>query len=422
MEKKQQLSSLGPLADGGRVVIIGGGPGGSAAAIALKAAARAQGKTVQVTIVEGKQFAGEQHHNQCAGVLSPPVAELMDSVLGVPYPAHLTQRTITGYILHSNGQEIILDGEQQPSFALRRIQFDAYMMDAAVQRGVVVSLARATDLEFHADRVVVYTENSPLEADVVVGAFGMDEGTAELFHRAVGYQPPPALSSVVTKFHPGETVMSRFGDRIHAFLPRDARIEFGGITPKGNHLTINIAGEDVDTVCMDNFLASREVQEALSGLKNVALTNPANLQFFKGRFPRGQAKHYTGDRFVLLGDAAGLVRSFKGKGVTSAIQTGIRVADVILNHGISAWAFEEYHTANLDITRDLPFGKTMRLLTVWASRMGWMGVIIRAARREPGLQMALFDAVSAHRSYGQVVRDGLSFSAVQAVLSAMVRR
>ena len=419
MKNEQKITGLGPLPDGGRVVIIGGGPGGAAAAIALKEGARSMGKNTKVTIVEGKQFAGEQHHNLCAGVLSPPIAELIERDLRVPFPRHLSQRSISGYILHSDQEEIVLDGEGQTSTALRRIQFDAYMLEAALQRGAELCLARATDLEFHANRVVIYTENVPLEADVVIGAFGMDEGTAELFRRAVGYRPPPALSSVVTKYHPGEAAMAQFGDRIHAFLPRGMHIEFGGITPKGNHLTINIAGESVDTDSMNAFLASPDVQRALPRAGSTDQATFENSSYFKGRFPCGLARHYTGDRFVILGDAAGLVRAFKGKGVTSAIQTGIRAAEVILRHGISEWAFGEYHAANLDITRDLPFGKAMRHLTVWASRMGLMGVIIRAAQHDSGLSMALFDAVSAHQAYSRVVRDSISINAMRALLASL---
>ncbi|MDO9349339.1 MAG: FAD-dependent oxidoreductase, partial [Anaerolineales bacterium] len=77
-------SGLGPLQDGSRVVIIGGGPGGVAAAIALKLEAQSTGRDVEVTIVEGKQFVGEQHYNQCAGVLSPPVDALLEKELGIP--------------------------------------------------------------------------------------------------------------------------------------------------------------------------------------------------------------------------------------------------------------------------------------------------------------------------------------------------
>jgi len=87
---------LGPLRDGGKVVVIGGGPGGTATAIALKQQARALGRHIQVVLVEGKQFSGERHHNQCAGVLSPPIAQVLENELMIPFPHHLSQRAITG--------------------------------------------------------------------------------------------------------------------------------------------------------------------------------------------------------------------------------------------------------------------------------------------------------------------------------------
>ena len=55
-------SGLGPLGDGGRVVVVGGGPAGVATAIALKQGARALGRDIQVVVVEGKQFAGHQQY------------------------------------------------------------------------------------------------------------------------------------------------------------------------------------------------------------------------------------------------------------------------------------------------------------------------------------------------------------------------
>jgi flavin-dependent dehydrogenase len=370
--------------------------------------------------VEGKQFAGEQHHNQCVGVLSPPIAELLQGELGVPFPRHLVRGAITGYVLHTPRRQIILDGEAEPSMALRRIQFDAYMLDAVRERGIEILRARVTGLEFHADRVVVYNESAPLEADVVVGAFGLDEGTAVIFERAVGYRPPPALSSVVTKYHPGETGMTEFGGRIHAFLPAALRIEFGAVTPKGNHLTINIAGAAVDASLMDAFLAFPEVRRTLPCLENAGRFNAIDLQYFKGHFPCGLARNFSGDRFVMVGDAAGLVRAFKGKGVTSAILTGIRAAGIILHHGISAAAFRAYHAANCDITRDLPYGQVMRRLTILAARFHLLDPVLRAAEVDAGLRRALFDAVSAHRPYYEVIHESLSPASIRAMAAALV--
>jgi flavin-dependent dehydrogenase len=419
---KMPDTGLGPLAEGGLVAVIGGGPGGTAAAIALQAEARQLGRQITVTLVEGKQFEEGKHHNQCAGVVSPPITTTLESEIGVPFPTHLGRCSVTGYVLHANQQAIILDGESEPSISLRRVQFDAYMLEAARQRGVEVHTARATGLEFHDDRVVIYTESTPLAAQVVIGAFGLDEGTGAMFQETVGYRPPPALRAIVTKYHPGEEGVHRFGSRIHAFLPSAARIEFGGVTPKGNHLTINIAGKTVDANLMDSFLADPAVRQVLPEFENARRFDPYDLHYFQGRFPCGLARCYTGDRFVMVGDAAGLVRAFKGKGVTSAIQTGKRAAHAILTAGISGAAFRTYHAANRDITGDMPFGQVMRHLTILAARLGLMGVVIRAAKHEPGLQRALFDAVSAHHPYIQVVRDTVTLKATQAILGALLRR
>ncbi len=414
-------SGLGPLPDGGRVVIIGGGPAGTATAIALQRGAQALGRRLRIAVVEGKHFAGEQHHNQCAGVLSPPIVELLQDELAVPFPHHLSRGAITGYVLHTARRQIVLDGEAEPSVALRRVQFDAYMLDVTRQRGIEVLSARATGLEFHADRVIIYTESVPLEADVVVGAFGLDEGTAALFQRAVGYRPPPALNSIVTKYHPGEAGIAEFGGRVHAFLPATPRIEFGAITPKGNHLTINIAGATVDADLMTAFLSLPEVRRVLPCLENAGRFDPNDLRYFQGRFPCGLGRHFAGDRFVIVGDAAGLVRAFKGKGVTSAIQTGVRAAHVILHQGISARAFQAYQAANRDITDDLPYGQAMRHFAIFAARTGLMDVILQAAEDDPGLRRALFDAVSAHRPYRDVVRQAVSLASAWAMVRALAR-
>jgi flavin-dependent dehydrogenase len=400
-------------------VVIGGGPGGVATGIALIKKARSLGRRISVTVVEGKQFVGEQHHNQCSGVLSPPIVNLMERDLGISFPYHLGRSLITGYVLHAAHQKIVLDGETTPSVAVRRVQFDAYMLETALEYGVQVVHARATGLEFHPDRVLIYTEGVPLEAEVVVGAFGLDEGTAALFQRAVGYRHPPALNSIVTKYHPGEEGMQAFGDRIHAFLPANRRIEFGAITPKGNHLTINIAGATVDSDLMASFLNMPEVCVELPCMESTLSPNSEGLQFFKGHFPRGLARNFVGDRYVMVGDAAGLVRAFKGKGVTSAIQTGMRAAEVILKEGISGWAFQDYLQANRDILDDLPYGRGMRLLTITASHFGMMDSVLLAAEKNPRLRQALFDAVSAHRAYREVVRDGITPESIAGILKAL---
>lgn len=415
-------STLGQLPEAGRVIIIGGGPAATACALALHRLAAQMGRQVQIVIVEGKQFAGERHYNQCVGVLSPPLAEILEGQLGVPFPYHLSRGEIPGYVLHTAGETALLEETMAPALALRRVQFDAYMLETAVQRGITLVPARAVDMEFHPDGVTVYTENTPLDGDVVVGAFGLDAGSAAMFARVVAYRPPQALSSVVTKYHPGPEGMATFGPYIHAFLPAHPHIEFGAITPKGNHLTINIAGRAVDKRLMQSFLDDPEVRACLPNLEGAGAHDPNDLRLFKGHFPCSLARGYYGDRYVMVGDAAGLVRAFKGKGVTSAMLTGIRAAQTILEAGISAQAFaRHYRPANRDILRDLPYGRAMRLFTIVLARYGLLGPVLRAARRDTDVRAALFNAVSAHAPYRQVMGQVLHPRPLLAILRALHR-
>lgn len=412
-------TSLGPL-QSGHVVVIGGGPGGTACALALHRMSAELGREIHITLLEGKQFVGEMHYNQCVGVLSPQVPELLNDRLGVQFPNHLCRNNINSYVVHTAREQIKLI-EEQPSCSLRRVQYDDYMLETVKSRGISVISARAVDMEFHEDQVVVYTDNAPISAQVVVGAFGMDEGSSSMFRRLTPYRPPRALSSIVTKYHPSPQAMQDFGFSIHAFLPANPRIEFGGITPKGNHLTINIAGSNVDVDLMNTFLAFPEVRTVLPPMDQNPQVNPIDWKYYKGRFPCSQARGYHGDRYVLVGDAAGLVRAFKGKGITSAVITGIRAAETILQCGISESAFlDHYCSANLDITQDLPYGQIMRYLTIFLAHYRLLDPVLRAAQHSPPLRSALLDAVSAHAPYRHVIKQSLQWNVIRSVLQSWV--
>jgi flavin-dependent dehydrogenase len=380
-------------------------------------------RNIQLTIIEGKQFVGEMHYNQCVGVLSPPLPHILWNRLGVKFPYELSRSEINQYIIHTGREQITLNDKDEPSIALRRVQYDAYMLEAVKTRGITVLPARAVDLEFHDDRAVVYTDNAPIEADVIVGAFGMDEGSSAMFNRLTSYRPPKALSSIVTKYHPSPEDMQAFGPCIHAFLPDIPRIEFGGVTNKGNHLTINIAGTGVDADLMKKFLTLPEVLKVLPNCEGEDGFNTVDLQFYKGRIPRSLAKGYYGDRYVLVGDAAGLVRAFKGKGVTFGAITGIRAAETILQHGISEQAFyEHYCSANKELIQDLPYGQVMRYFTIFLAQNHLLDPVLRAAKQKPLLQSALYDAVSAHAPFRHVIQQSLHMDVILDVLRAWIKQ
>lgn len=413
-KKPSVANALVPLKNNDVVVIIGGGPAGSSCAIKLKKLALQKGLTPRIIIYEGKRFEKKSYYNQCLGVLSPPLGKIMEEELGIPFPWHIIQKRINGYFIYSDKNILKLSGEDEPSYACRRVEFDNYLFQKAKEMGIETIPARVTDLDFSPDGVMVYSESNNIKADVVVGAFGLDDGMAKIFERITSYRQPKFLSSIVTKIHPGAKAMAQFGDYLHAFLPSSLPyVEFGAITPKGNHLSLNIAGKKVDAAMMDKFLNLPSVRKALPDNASDFLTD---LYYFKGKFPTLPAKVAIGDRYVMVGDAAGLNRPFKGKGINSAIITGIKAAEVIINHGISKGAFQQYLRSCYQLTDDFPYGKILRLLTIQSTKHGLLDGAIETAKKEKALKRAFFNIVSGQETYKKTWLETRNFKLIARIV------
>lgn len=411
-------NQLIPLKDKDVVIIIGGGPAGSSCAIKLKKLALQEKTNPRIVIYEGKQFEKKSYYNQCLGVLSPPIEKIMEQELGIPFPSHIIQKNINGYYINSKNNTIKLSGEDNPSYACRRVEFDNYLFQKARECGIETISARVTDLDFGPDGVMVYSESNNIKADVVVGAFGLDDGMAKTFERITSYQQPKFLSSIVTKIHPGERAMEEFGNYIHAFLPCSlSHVEFGAITPKGNHLSTNIAGKNVDSKMMDEFLNLPAVRKALP--YNFEDIMP-HLYYFKGKFPTLPAENLIGERYIMVGDAAGLNRPFKGKGINSAIITGIQAAEVIISHGISKKAFQNYLKGCCTLTDDIPYGRGLRFLTNFGSKCRLLDRVFEIAKEEDSLKKAIFNIVSGHETYKKIWQETKSFKLFFKVLFKVI--
>ena len=398
MPAGNRKSKIQNLKSPARVAIIGGGPGGTCAALALVRLAKARGRPLDVILFEPKDFGA--HYNQCAGVLSPPIQGMLRQELDLTVPAAILQRKIAGYTLY--GEQEILDMPAQDhgeaTYAVRRVQFDRFLLDAAEKAGVQVERSRVYDIEFRPESVMLYSDGGSVAADVVVGAFGLDRTIGEALARQTAYRMPPFLETVVTKIHPSglEHIPALLEDRIHAFLPRLSAVEFGALIPKGNHITIIIAGRRVTVSDMEAFLRLPQVERLLPRDKAVE-------HYYKGAFPVGLARGPFGDRYVTIGDAAGLVRPFKGKGITSAAQTGIRAASTILDLGVSEQVFRHYYAACAEITHDIWYGRAIRFLARLVSKRLSLDPILQQARRDADLQRALYLCVSAQDTYRNIV-------------------
>ena len=92
-----------------------------------------------------------------------------------------------------------------------------------------------------------------------------------------------------------------------------------------------------------------------------------------------------------------------------------------MNHGVSHQAFHNhFRTDNLEIINDFAYGRIMRLIAINLARLGLLDTVIRAARLSPEIYSALFDAVSAHAMYKDVMKRSFNPKAIKAVIQAMI--
>ena len=394
------------LKDGSTVAIIGGGPGGASCAIRLLEKARKEDMHIRVVIFEGKDF--DRHYNQCVGALSPPLERLLREKMEIELPDELIKRRIENYQLYSDDADVFLEGRlnSEPTYAVRRVMFDRFMLKKAEEAGADIVRSRVTGVEFvhtdELDEVRIYAESQYLKADVVVGAFGLDRAMLDCWEHATRIfspyrRPQKLLKTFITKIHTDPAfIEATLGNSIHAFLLSGPRIEFGAITPKGDHIIVNIAGKDVSSLDLDRFLEQSQVSGMLPEL------DYEFIDYYEGYFPTSRATNPFGRRYVLVGDATGWMRPFKGKGINTAIITGLRAADTIFEHGFSREAFESYAKGCADLRRDYYYGLTVRHLCRLGRSLGLFDSTLRVAASDPRLREILYMAVSGEDSYRDI--------------------
>jgi flavin-dependent dehydrogenase len=387
----ERVTGLGPLGDGARVAIAGGGPGGAVCALALLRGARARGIRIEVSILTPRR---SHPHGQPVGVLSPPLQRVLREQVGVELRSEILERRIAAYALHGDAACLDLpldDDGGESTFASPRAELDALLLEAAEAAGAQVLQTPARDVEFGSDELRIYSDAGCMSADALVGAFGLEPGLGMALAKRVGYVAPPHLEALVINAWPctGKGMPVLREDTVHAFLPRLDCMEFGALIPNTEHVAIVVAGLHVRDASLADFLSLSAVRALLGS--DYTRSDPV-----RAIFPNGLAGHAYADRFITVGDAAGLVRPFKGKGIYAATITGIRAATTMLEFGVSRDAFSRYLASCRDLVLDVHYGRLIRVLAlVLAKRLSFDTVLSRA-QHDAFLRQSLFLAVSGH--------------------------
>lgn len=407
------VSRFNKLLNTGTVAVIGGGPAGACCAIKLARLSSEKKLNINVHLFEGKDF--KRHHNQCVGILSPPLLDILEQELDITLPQQLIRSEVPGYELHTDKEDIFLQNYHAhypgaKSYSVRRSELDEFLLEKAREHGVTVVNSRVTNIEFHNDiyhdEVRIFSESNYLKADVAVCAFGLDSEMQDILNQATGgryKRPKKIMKTFVTRFEcPKDELDQLYDKRIYPFLIASLkRVRFGAITVKDGHIVVNVAGERIRSASLKEFLALEQVIRILP--ENI----DTDFEYYSGKFPSSPARNPFGDKYVAVGDATGWLRPLKGKGINLAAITGINAARVMMNYGYSKKDFENYKKSCKEFLQDYKYGVLVRISLKIMIKTGLLDFIIRRAKKNQRLHNILYDAVSAERSYKEILKQFL---------------
>ena len=106
---------------------------------------------------------------------------------------------------------------------------------------------------------------------------------------------------------------------------------------------------------------------------------------------------------VVVGDASGMLRPFKGKGVNAAILSGVAAANIMVHRGLAKKDFQRYYLPIFhQVTDDIWYGRLVRFMTNTLANRGGMDVILALAKEIPILRRALTESVSGAAAYRDI--------------------
>ena len=324
------------------VAIVGSGPAGSSAALAL---AR---EGVQVTILEKESL---PRYKTCGGGIVGRARRLL------PFGIHevVEQQCYTAEL------NLPLDGfhfstvRSEPIVSMTmRENFDFLLLGAAQNAGARLRApCQVLEVQLKQDEVVLSTSKGPVSAQFVLAADGARSRVAD----SSGWTHRPKLiPALECEVRVSDRVLERFRGR--------ARFDFNlvpsgyaWVFPKAHHLSVGVLttrpGAANLNRCLEKYLGLIDITP-IERLERHGFVIPIGPR--KGPLAR--------KRVLLTGDAAGLADPVTGEGITYAMRSGQLAAKALLDAELRMENVEGLYEASLasEILSELRLGRVLARL------------------------------------------------------------
>jgi len=352
------------LADGARVIVLGGGPAGAFFAIHLLTFAKEAGKTIHVTLVDqrmGPALEGGVRElsgcNCCAGVLSPRLQKGL-TTLGIRLPESVLCHQFTHIWIHGLWKNFPLKVPRD-SHVLSVFRgtlpgkrpgdirgFDGFLLEKAQKLGAQLIKGQALDLSYTADgRPCVALESpgeerSDLRGDFFAVCTGINSPLFTPFARLhPGFVPPVTRPALIFELTPGRDYLKKYMDRELYILVSTDRLDLdhAALVPKKDCLTVALMGKCIDRASFPGetdaiikaFFSLEGVGQILPGLtpenSPVVCSCTPLMAISPARMPYGH-------RMGLAGDAMGA--KLYRDGIYSAFTLTRKIARTVMFKGV----------------------------------------------------------------------------------------
>ena len=355
------------------IAVVGAGPAGARAAWVL---AR---HGARVTIFD----ASHPREKPCGGgVTGRALALVADAIDATSFA-----RTQIHTARFSGRESATVELDGSALVVASRTQFDAALVAAAQQAGAQLDPTRVTDVRVASDGVLLTTRHGTRRADVVIGA----DGANSLVRRRVARPFRRDQLSIATGFF------------AHGVTSSEIVIEFvadppGYIWsfPRPGHLAIGVCAE-----ATAGFSAESLRSRTAEWIRATGIAAGARLEPYAWPIPSLAARDaqeltVAGPRWLLAGDAAGLVDPITREGIYFALASGQWAAESLLRDGFaSTYSARVAEGAGRELDRAARFKAGF-------FRPAFISVLVHALQQSARVRAVMADLVAGRQGYADL--------------------
>jgi geranylgeranyl diphosphate/geranylgeranyl-bacteriochlorophyllide a reductase len=348
------------------VAVVGAGPAGAWTACQLARAG------ARVTIFDPTH----PREKACGGgVTGRALAMVSDTIRGCLTPTLVTHARFGDAVVPLDGEALVVAS---------RASFDAALLAAAERAGASVNRSRVVDVQVDRDHVDVLTASGRHRASFLVGA----DGANSLVRRRVTRAFRRDQLSIATGFYAR-------GVTSHEIVVEFVSDPPGYIWsfPRPDHLAIGICAQ-ADAGVTATALRDRTAR----WIERTGIARRAALIPYSWPIPSLTAADFAtldvaGPRWLLIGDAAGLVDPITREGIFCALRSAHAAASALMAREPSA-----AYTARLQVDIVPELGRAARLKSGFFTPP-FVQLLITALERSAAIRAVMADLIAGRQSY-----------------------